>query len=498
MPLQKSVVLVTVDCLRADHVVFNGYTRNVTPFLNSLAGTSVTFSDAIVAGAPTYFSFPAIVASRHPLALGRNVLGIAPGETTLASVLRDAGCKTAAFLAGNPYLSRRWGYDRGFDCFEDFLTAAVPEKSKGAVPSESKKPSGFNRWLQSVSRTTRLSAAAYEALYFRYCQWRSVRESDSMDNLRRYPAADVIVDQASAWLNDVGGAPFFLWIHLMDPHHPYYPPEKALSALGVSIDAQRARFLNSCWNRDIRAGRLEPYRDEVLSLYDAGVYWADQQISRLIGVLRELRRWDDTVLAVTGDHGESFLEHDERYHLPTNLYEPLIRVPLLLHSTGLPAARICDAPFSLIHLAPTLLQGAGVEVPGDFQGCAFWGDIATGKFAGAPAITECIEGCNNPFRPDERMRPRLLAVRDRDSKLIIRFGEKAEYLYDLKTDREERSPLRPEANRPERARLLQVARSHLQKSRRTSNSALSLRARVKEITALGAETSRSPDVSVSH
>ncbi len=73
-----------------------------------------------MAGAPTYFSFPAILASRYPLALGRDVLGIAPHESTLATVLHDAGYTTAAFLAGNPYLSRRYGYDQGFDTLSRF------------------------------------------------------------------------------------------------------------------------------------------------------------------------------------------------------------------------------------------------------------------------------------------------------------------------------------------------------------------------------------------
>src|ERR1700688_75426 len=98
----RSLVLVTVDCLRADHVEFLGYSRPVTPFLDSLAESSTVFTDAIVAGAPTYFSFPAILASRYPLALGRDILGIAPHEQTISTVLKDGGYRTAAFVAGNP------------------------------------------------------------------------------------------------------------------------------------------------------------------------------------------------------------------------------------------------------------------------------------------------------------------------------------------------------------------------------------------------------------
>ena len=122
MAAQKSIVLVTVDCLRADHVGFMGYPRRTTPFLDSLAEQSLVFPTAIVAGAPTYYSLPAILASRYPLALGRDVLGLAPGEPTIASVLHDAGYATAAFAAGNPYISARFasGHKNAF-CHERFI-----------------------------------------------------------------------------------------------------------------------------------------------------------------------------------------------------------------------------------------------------------------------------------------------------------------------------------------------------------------------------------------
>src|SRR5215813_13082416 len=110
--MPKSLVLITVDCLRADHVGFNGYSRPTTPFLDSLAKESFVLPAAIVAGAPTYYSFPAIFASRHPLALGRDLLGIAAGESSLATTLRQAGYATAAFSAGNPYISARFGYEQ--------------------------------------------------------------------------------------------------------------------------------------------------------------------------------------------------------------------------------------------------------------------------------------------------------------------------------------------------------------------------------------------------
>src|SRR5664279_5904566 len=105
----KSLLLITVDCLRADHCGFYGYSQPTTPFLDSLAAESFVVPTAIVAGAPTYYSFPAIMASRMPLALGRDVIGIAPGEATLATEMRAFGYATAGFSASNPYISPYFG-----------------------------------------------------------------------------------------------------------------------------------------------------------------------------------------------------------------------------------------------------------------------------------------------------------------------------------------------------------------------------------------------------
>lgn len=477
---KRSLVLVTVDCLRADHVGFLGYARPVTPFLDSIARESAVFRDAVVAGVPTYFSFPAIMASRYPLALGRDVLGVAPGEPTLATALRGAGHATAAFLAGNPYLSPRFGYDQGFDELHDFLDSPLPTEGQPVTFPSNGHLSGLNRRIEAVSRRTRATAATYDELYFWYCQWRSASDEFSMDSLRRYPAANVIVDQACAWLDALRGRQFFLWLHLMDPHHPYYPPEEALQALGASqMTARRARFLNSFWNRgDIGPSRWRRYRDEILSLYDAGVYWVDQQLSRLVQTLKDLQLWDETVFAVTADHGEGFLEHGSRYHSPTSLPEELIRVPLSIHAPDAAGVNISQ-PFSLIHLAPTLLGAAGVDRPKSFRGRNCWDQVVTGDLPPETTITECVEACNNPFRVEDRVRPRLLAIRNDEHKLVMYFSQNTGHLYSLKDDPAERSPLPADLHVNERVRLLQMARGHLQNPK--GDTEFALRARLREV-----------------
>jgi len=478
---KRSLILITIDCLRADRVGYEGYSRPVTPFLDSLSRESAIFSNAIVAGAPTYFSLPGILASRHPLGLGREILGVAPGEATVATALQEAGYTTAAFVAGNPYLSSHYGYDQGFSSLRDFLDTPLPGESN-VIAQPKAGLSNLNRRLDALSHRSRLAGALYDEVYFRYCQWRSQRESLSMDQLRRYPAANILVDEACSWLRSTARPPFFLWLHFMDPHHPYYPPDEALVSLGIrGMSSRRARFLNSFWNRgDVGRERLRRYRAEVMSLYDAGVHWVDAQISRLVDCLKQLHCWDNTVLAVTADHGEEFLEHGRRYHSPTNLPEELIHVPLIIRATDLRPASL-RGPFSLVHLAPTLLEAVSVDVPARFQGRSHWKEMLGGEINAEPAVAECAEGSDHHLRVEDRLRPRLLAVRDNRYKLVIRFSDRTVRLCDLETDPEEHSPMPESVQTDQWVKLLKVARDHLRKSTADRNIDLVLKARVREI-----------------
>ena len=155
---QRSLVLITVDCLRADHCGFYGYPRATTPFLDSLASESFVVPTAIVAGAPTYYSFPAILASRMPLALGRDVVGLAPDEGTIASVLHQSGYATGAFSAANPYISAGFGYDQGFEVFRDFADEFLNSEAQSSDETVSSESSGGNSFRGRLNRSsTKLS-----------------------------------------------------------------------------------------------------------------------------------------------------------------------------------------------------------------------------------------------------------------------------------------------------------------------------------------------------
>lgn len=478
---QRSIILVTVDCLRADHVGFMGYKRPTTPFLDSLAAESSVFPRAIVAGAPTYYSLPGILASRYPLALGRDVLGLAPDEPTLATVLRESGYATAAFSAANPYISSRFGYDAGFDTFRDYLDAESGMGAQETAVRPGNWATRLNHRIQQIRPALGALSAIYDEFYFRYCQ-RVTPVAASLDELRRFPAADVIVDEACSWLATIGDSPFFLWLHVMDPHSPYYPKPEALADLGeLTMSSYQARYANSFWNRsDLSADRLARRRDELIGLYDAGIRWVDTQMARLVSTLRSSNRWDDCLFALTADHGEEFLDHGGRYHPPSRLAEELIHVPLLLRAPGLLKRAVSRAPFSLIHLAPTLLDGVRASPPSQFVGSSYWQKLQNGEEANSIAISECVEGCTNPFRAENRLGHRVLSVTDSRFKLVFFFENKCEQLYDLENDPREKSPLPQDAHNPVRRHLLEVGREHLRRSEQL-DPALRLQARLREL-----------------
>jgi arylsulfatase A-like enzyme len=482
---KRSLLLITVDCLRADHCGVYGYPKPTTPFLDSLASESFVVPAAIVAGAPTYYSFPAMLASRMPLALGRDVIGIAPGESTLATVLHEAGHATAAWLAGNPYLSPRFGYHQGFDIFQDFLDF----EAHGIPKTVSPKAGWGDLVRRKLNRTIQRLAGAlgltrfYDELYFQYCI-RIAPAVATVDALRRYPGADVLVDRAQSWLASVGQRPFFLWLHLMDPHSPYYPSSAAFRDLaGRDIEPGRARYLNAYWSRfRLTPSRLLGKRDEVVELYDAGIRWLDGNLARLVESLRQTRQWDNCVFALTADHGEEFLEHGGRYHLPSHLSEEMVRVPLLIRVPGERAGKVPVSPMSHLHLAPTLLEIVGVEAPSAFQGRSLWRNLQRGIAWDDPAIIECTYGCANPFRMENRNVARLLGIRDERFKLVMRLLPGAiEEVYDLEADPGERKRISDELAIETRKRLLRAAREHLQKTVAARDPEMRLRARLRDL-----------------
>ncbi|MGH9643338.1 MAG: sulfatase family protein, partial [Terriglobales bacterium] len=361
----------------------------------------------------------------------------------------------------------------------------------------------LNRSLKRAAHAIGLGSL-YDELYFQYCLRSASRAAGNVDSLRRFPTAERIVDRALSWLQGVDTRPFFLWLHLMDPHSPYYPTAASYRELtGKEISAKRARYLNEYWNRsDLTPARLERKKASIVELYDAGIRGVDSQIARLVSHLQQSGRWDECTFAFTADHGEEFLDHGRRYHAPVSLHEEVVRVPLMIRVPGVTGRESAKkeiakkgpppAPFSHVHLAPTLLDLLGVPSPAGFQGTSLWRNLQAGTPWEIPAVTECVHGCTNPLPRQDRMGARLLSVRSGPYKLTLPMESDLlesnsiqwsaiEKLYNLGEDPKEERPLPAGAHREIRGRLLRAARTQLRASSNGARASLRLKARLRDL-----------------
>jgi arylsulfatase A-like enzyme/Flp pilus assembly protein TadD len=147
---------------------------------------------------------------------------------------------------------------------------------------------------------------------------------------------NVVADQALEWLGKNYRKRFFLWMHLYDPHHPYTPPA--------------------------------PYDREYASHpYDGEIAFADAQVGRLIEFLQKKGLYQNTVIVLSGDHGESLGEHGERTH-SFFIYNATLHVPLIFRVPRAQAQKVLSMPVSLVDIMPTLLHILGIDLPSTVQG----------------------------------------------------------------------------------------------------------------------------------
>ena len=364
------VVLIVVDTLRADHLGFMGYEHATSPRLDSFANSALSFRQAQSAAPWTLPSFGSLLTGVVPSVHGAGVnLGqgntesqLGATETTLAEMFSKAGYGTAAVVS-NTYLKRAYGLDRGFDHYDDVVTM-------GHLPL----------LFQPLS----MVLGPY---------WMG----------RPYRSAEQMGDAAHAVMRQYGGAPYFLLLHFMDPHDPYFPQADDVTVLTAVSDEYR--------------------------LYDAEIRGVDRAVGTVLDALPE-----DAIVIVTSDHGEMFGEHEGAYsdwHPPHSRhgmtqYQELLHVPLLIRAPELGAQSVLR-PVSLVDLAANIARIAGEEWTG---GGELWPELhARSVRTGQPAVSEAI-----------RYGRERKAVRLGDWKAI--YGPDKEELYYLKTDPQEQKNVR--------------------------------------------------------
>jgi arylsulfatase A-like enzyme len=411
-----NVLLVTIDSLRADHVGYQGYDRDVTPNIDRYASEGSRFTNAYAHVGGTRFSFPSILSGVTPLMYG-GYERISDDQTLLSEVFADAGYRTGGFHS-NLYVSGRFGYDRGWDEFYD------------SAPDES--------WMSKArkwAKTNLVDTPVFPLLKKGY----DALESSQGVNVGSYHVpADEITDMAIEFIEESPAEPTFLWVHYMDVHHPFLPPEEyQLEFRDEAVPDTEAIQLRRKFIESPEEVTHEEYQT-FIDLYDAEIRFNDDEVGRLFEAAEEAWNEDEEyLLALTADHGDHFLEHG--YFGGALGLDVKTHVPLFVN--GCDDTDEYDDLVGLVDLPTTLADAAGLSVPDIWYGHSLQGLMREDEWP----RKEIIGGWDNEEGD-------TLVVREHDWKLIRRPEETNE-LYHLADDPGEQDNVVDEF--PEQERRLQ-------------------------------------------
>ncbi len=337
------VVWVVVDTLRADHLEWYGYERETAPELATLVADGVLFEQARTPQPETTPAIASMFTGLYPAGHGVQALYrlLHDRNLTAAEILTDAGYDTAAFVSSFVMIRDFSGLGQGFALYDDFVTE--------------------------------------RELY------RNNYERRAGETLAR--AADWLIRRR-------GERPFFLFIHLIDPHGPYAPPDSfATRFRSESVIEVQGEIPASQQIPGVRD--LNRYRD----LYDGEIAYAHERLGSFIEVLRRSGLYEDTLFVYSADHGESMGERGLYFTHGDDVYDENLRVPLIIkppRNRAMAAGRRVAESVSLVDLLPTVLELVALPVPAGLDGRSLvpWiegrGDTRPPVFAatGAPAIAQ--------------------------------------------------------------------------------------------------------------
>jgi arylsulfatase A-like enzyme len=389
-------VFIVADTLRRDHVGVYGNAPTITPFLDSLAARAVVFDRAFAQSPWTAPSVASMFTSRYQsqhriIAFGDQ---LSRDETSLAEVLGENGYATGGFTA-NLFLQDGWGFGQGFQEFKCLGSIVANQSPKGSGAS--------------------VNAKALE------------------------------------WLDGLGDGrpPVFLYLHYMEAHIPYEPPEDLLLGALGGRPRPNVTAINDALLHRYQYLTTEELEQAKL-LYRVVVADLDRQLQRLFGELEKRGILRDSVLVFTADHGEEMSEHGWWGH-GMSLYNDVIRVPLLIGAPNQTTREDVAENVALVDVAPTILEMAGVAAAPTFEGRSLthvrrgrpgsgqgWFATVLSSFGDDPVP---VASENLPFAGSARLsshkRTILLGMRK-----LIRDVEGHSDYYDLHRDPGEQSPVR--------------------------------------------------------
>ncbi len=338
-----NVVVLSADSLRLDRTL----DPDVMPLLADLGERSVRFTDAVANGPFTPASFPTLLASRYASSIDGIGIPEEGGVTTIAEELKREGYRTSRW-SDNKFVGEGYNYGRGYEAGAGYETGLR------------------DRVREYVDETGLL----FEVLEFAYMGvWKRLKNATS--DAHYYATAADLQAGAREWLDGLDPAEddVHLWVHYMDTHHPYEPPEEFMPYDDLEVVESRTEA-NNLSRRVVRSDGADAddrERRDVRRLYDAECEYLDDELRSFVGWL-ESAGWlgEEDLLVITSDHGEILAGWEQwgSFGHENVFTEECTRVPLVLRRGDLDPVDV-DAQASLIDLLPTVLELVGIDPPGD-------------------------------------------------------------------------------------------------------------------------------------
>jgi len=349
-----NIVLAVLDSVSAERMSCYDYERQTTPHIDRIAERSTVYTNAVANSSWTVPTHGTLFTGRHPSEHGahaRNKRFAVPEDVTLSGQLSDAGYRTVG-LSTNPWIATEFGYDTGFDEFED---VRIP------LPFDSKSPRELMQHLQDGGYST------FEK-YVEAAKWAFegnpvARTMNTIYYRRRkesHANGDVLNDHISSWLTDADEEPFFMFLNYMDAHEPYDPSWETLSKFrdgDCTTDvAWHLRSLNETYDKN----QVNCVND----LYDASLHSLDKHIDQLFDILDATGVADETVVLLTADHGKCLGEHGYM-GVGTYLYDELIGIPLIVAEPGQRDGEFVSTLTDQVDIHDMVLELAGLSKSGE-------------------------------------------------------------------------------------------------------------------------------------
>jgi len=327
-----NIFYIVIDALRADHLSCYGYEKNTSPNIDKIAKEGVIFYNCIAQSSWTIPSTASYFTSLYPTMTG--VLGsgdvLDDSFVTLPEVLQKKGWFTAAFSV-NPNVSKYTNYNQGFEYF-------------------------YDRFVTDNTLNFLLRNSLIGKKLVKYGNINAKFSNDVSDTKKR---AKHVNKKVFEWLEKMGKkSGLFLYIHYLDPHTPYSPPDHFISK----------NYSNK-------------HQDKNVPLYDGEIRYIDYHLALLVEKLKELNMLDNSIFLITSDHGEEFRhEHGFAGH-GDGFYEATVRVPLIIMKNKyMQITKTIHTQVRLLDIYPTLLDLLGIKITHKIEGISLRGMLSADNY----------------------------------------------------------------------------------------------------------------------